>query len=69
MSVDPENADLVAANERAIRLQSEGIPTVPSTLSDELRTNPFLRAESLMLAGEVCETFLNRLRAAKNSFK
>jgi hypothetical protein len=69
LSVDPGNEDLIAANARAVALRSEGVPTVPSTLFDEFKTNPFLRAESLMSAGEDYAAFLNRMRAAKNSFK
>jgi hydroxyacylglutathione hydrolase len=44
LSVDPENPDLVARAAEIDRLRAEGRPTVPSTLGEELRTNPFLRA-------------------------
>ena len=43
-AVEPANAaiDRRSARERAKR--SAGVPTVPSTMADELQTNPFLRA-------------------------
>ena len=43
-AVEPANAaiDRRSARERAKR--SAGVPTVPSTMADELETNPFLRA-------------------------
>ncbi|MGH0034642.1 MAG: hydroxyacylglutathione hydrolase [Myxococcota bacterium] len=46
LSVEPDNPDLVARAAEVDRLRAEGRPTVPSTLGEELRTNPFLRAES-----------------------
>lgn len=42
-SIDPENPDLISrANDIALA-RAKGQPTVPSKLSTELRTNPFLR--------------------------
>jgi hydroxyacylglutathione hydrolase len=46
LTVEPENADLVARARRVDELRAQGLPTVPSTLGEELRTNPFLRAAS-----------------------
>jgi hydroxyacylglutathione hydrolase len=46
LSVEPENPDLVARARRVDELRARGLPTVPSTLGEELRTNPFLRAAS-----------------------
>ena len=68
--VEPENADVAAALERARSVRAgaaddwhDATPdemTVPSTIGDEHRTNPFLRA------GSVDE--LARRRALKDSF-
>ncbi|WP_296765729.1 hydroxyacylglutathione hydrolase [Sediminimonas sp.] len=44
MSVDPGNAALSERAERVRDARAEGRATVPSTLSEELATNPFLRA-------------------------
>ena len=44
-AVEPDNIDLIARYNHAIDLRKNNIPTLPSTLSIELKTNPFLRAE------------------------
>jgi hydroxyacylglutathione hydrolase len=41
--VEPESAELRAREERDLALQEAGVPTLPTTLDLELRTNPFLR--------------------------
>jgi hydroxyacylglutathione hydrolase len=41
--VEPSNEALGLRLENAIRLREEGRPTVPSTITEELETNPFLR--------------------------
>ena len=43
LSVDPDNAALLARAEEVERRRAAGQPTVPSTLAEELETNPFLR--------------------------
>jgi hydroxyacylglutathione hydrolase len=45
LTVDPENAALVARARRVDALRAEGKSTVPGTMADELATNPFLRAD------------------------
>jgi hydroxyacylglutathione hydrolase len=46
VTVDPENADLRARVDAVAQARAAGQPTVPSKLSEELATNPFLRATS-----------------------
>ena len=46
LSVEPENAALVARAEEIERLREQGIPTVPTTIGLEKATNPFLRPDS-----------------------
>jgi len=41
--VEPENTDLLKRDDEAMTLAEKGIPTVPSTLEMECKTNPFLR--------------------------
>ena len=60
LSVDPDNASLKARTEQAHRQRAAGQPTVPSIMSDELATNPFLRAPDVT-------TFAD-LRAKKDHF-
>jgi len=42
-SVDPDNLELVARMGKVNELRKANLPTVPSSLSEELATNPFLR--------------------------
>ncbi len=60
LSVEPENAALRARAAEVEALRARGAATLPVRLSDELATNPFLRARSADEFG--------RLRAAKDRF-
>jgi hydroxyacylglutathione hydrolase len=42
-TVEPDNADVLAAQATARAQRSRGAPTVPSSIAHERRTNPFLR--------------------------
>lgn len=46
LTVEPENAALKERMAQIVELRRQGKPTVPSTLKEELATNPFLRPES-----------------------
>ncbi len=50
LSVDPANAALVDRAEAVRAARRAGRPTVPSTIEEERRTNPFLRADEPALA-------------------
>ena len=43
LAVEPDNTALQARNQAVARLRAAGQATVPSTLDEELATNPFLR--------------------------
>ena len=45
LTVDPENSNLISRSIAIEAARSEGRPTIPSTLAEELATNPFLRAD------------------------
>ncbi|MBL1437695.1 MAG: hydroxyacylglutathione hydrolase [Rhodobacteraceae bacterium] len=60
LTIEPDNAALQVRIKDIKRLRAAGIPTVPSLLSLELATNPFLRAQS-------AESFA-KIRTAKDSF-
>lgn len=53
VTVDPQNATLKARSEAIDRMRAAGKPTVPSTLAEELATNPFLRADDTGVAAAV----------------
>lgn len=44
LTIDPENAALISRVSKIDSLRAAGRPTVPSSLADELETNPFLRS-------------------------
>jgi hydroxyacylglutathione hydrolase len=44
VTVDPENAALKMRKIEMEKLRENNLPTVPSTIGEELATNPFLRA-------------------------
>ncbi|MDJ0613652.1 MAG: hydroxyacylglutathione hydrolase [Rhizobiaceae bacterium] len=44
LSVDPDNAKLVIRAAQIDALRADGKPTLPTTIGEELDTNPFLRA-------------------------
>jgi len=79
LQVEPDNAALRQRWESASRLRSHGSPTLPSTLSDELDTNPFLRTRqpavvraAARFAGTTLDTNVDvfaSLREWKNNFK
>lgn len=43
LTVEPHNVDLQERFEHMQQLRQQGLPTVPSKIDDELKTNPFLR--------------------------
>jgi len=43
LAAEPQNAALLAFEERAKTLRAQGTPTVPTTIAQELATNPFMR--------------------------
>lgn len=51
-NVEPDNASVSAAIERAKATRAGGKPTVPSTIAEELATNPFMRAKNASELGE-----------------
>jgi hydroxyacylglutathione hydrolase len=45
LAVEPANASLQARQRACAALRERGLPTLPSTLDEELATNPFLRVD------------------------
>lgn len=60
LSREPENAALLAYQEKTQTLRDKGLPTLPSLMKDEKALNPFLRAKSADEFGA--------LRSAKDNF-
>lgn len=74
VTADPGNAALKARLAEVEEKTAKGIPTVPTTVGDELATNPFVRANTPEVAaamgmpGASPEKVLGEVRARKDSF-
>ena len=55
--LEPTNADITSKLARVEAQRKEGKPTVPSTIGEEKRTNPFLRANSAELRRTLQDRF------------
>lgn len=55
--LEPANADVTAKLARVHRLRTEGLPTVPTSIHEEKRTNPFLRWDSAELRASLRSRF------------
>lgn len=53
LTIEPANADLISRVDDISKMRAEGHATVPSFLSEEIRTNPFLRADTPELQAAV----------------
>lgn len=78
-TVEPDNADILSFERRCRRLLHAGQPTIPSTIADERRINPFLRtavpevrAAAAAMSGQTSDTdaaVFAKLRRWKDDFK
>lgn len=74
LTIEPDNAALISRVERVRSERAAGRPTVPSLLSDELATNPFLRANvpsvkaALNMANASDEEVFAAIRRRKDHF-
>ncbi len=74
LSIEPGNEDLIRRAEQVTRLRERGEATVPSSLAEEKRANPFLRADNEALqaaaglAGLDAVSAFAEIRRRKDSF-
>eukprot|EP00541_Cyclophora_tenuis_P003977 CAMPEP_0116557182 /NCGR_PEP_ID=MMETSP0397-20121206/9096_1 /TAXON_ID=216820 /ORGANISM="Cyclophora tenuis, Strain ECT3854" /LENGTH=261 /DNA_ID=CAMNT_0004082607 /DNA_START=135 /DNA_END=920 /DNA_ORIENTATION=- len=77
MSVEPGNEDLVKRVEEVKARRAQGLPTVPSKMGEEKKTNPFLRVDvsdeirrnvGVTAADSPAEAFA-KVRRAKDTFR
>ena len=70
---EPDNAAAEAALARANEKRARGEPTVPSTIGDELATNPFLRCDGAAIRarfpGATAAEVFAAVRKAKDTFR
>ena len=46
LAVEPNNANLISWAQRAQELRDKKLPTLPSTIGQELQVNPFMRCDT-----------------------
>ena len=74
VTVEPDNAALRARAEQITELRARNAPTIPSTLGEEKRTNPFLRADvpemqaAIGMAGAEPAAVFAEIRSRKDAF-
>jgi hydroxyacylglutathione hydrolase len=74
LTVDPDNADLRRRAEKVAALRAAGTATLPTTMAEELATNPFLRVERpdiqahLGLSGADPAVVFAEMRTRKDKF-
>ena len=74
LTIDPENPDLISRVREVADKRASGTPTVPSLLSEELATNPFLRAHDpaiqahLGMTGANATDVFTEIRTRKDNF-
>ncbi|MCU7870107.1 MAG: hydroxyacylglutathione hydrolase [Candidatus Thiodiazotropha sp. (ex Lucinoma borealis)] len=66
--IEPENPDLGRRLQIEREKSQSGIPTVPSVLSEELMTNPFLRTEVMSVVGAAERASGNKLTTPGDVF-
>lgn len=74
LTIEPDNPDLISRVSKITSARAAGRPTVPSTLAEELATNPFLRAHvpaiaaTLNMTGADPVDVFTAIRAQKDIF-
>ena len=74
LTVDPQNEKLKARRTKELEQLQKGLPTVPSTLREELDTNPFLRESETSIIDHLDMVNLDpisrftKIRALKDNF-
>lgn len=56
LTIEPANSALISRCQAITSARAAGLPTVPSSLADEIATNPFLRADVPALLTELNQT-------------
>ena len=74
VTVDPQNEKLISRRTKELEQLQKGLPTVPSTLREELDTNPFLRESELTIVDHLNMAHLDpisrftKIRVLKDNF-
>lgn len=77
LSVEPGNEELVARAKEIMEMRERGEPTVPSTIGEEKRTNPFVRVDISeeirknvgVTSDDTDDDAFAKVRSAKDNFR
>ena len=77
LSVEPGNEELVARAQQVMQMRERGEPTVPSTIGEEKRTNPFVRVDVSeeirknvgVTSDDTDDDAFAKVRSAKDNFR
>ncbi|XP_050209625.1 hydroxyacylglutathione hydrolase cytoplasmic-like [Mercurialis annua] len=73
LSIEPDNVKLHEKLKWAQKQRQEGLPTIPSTIEEELETNPYMRVDLPELMAKVgCESpveTIQKLRKQKDNWR
>jgi len=65
---EPDNIAITARQKIELLKREQGLPTLPTTISEELRTNPFLRCHSVGLKKQVAAQMAQELHSDLETF-
>lgn len=65
---EPDNLAIVLRQKIELSKREQGLPTLPTTISEELRTNPFLRCHSVSLKKRVATQMAQELHSDLETF-
>lgn len=65
---EPDNSAITVRQEIELIKREQALPTLPTTISEELRTNPFLRCHSVSLKKQVATQMAQELHSDLETF-
>ena len=74
LTIDPKNQELIKRVQFTKKIRSEGLPTVPSSMGEEKKTNPFLRPwnrnirTNIGMLDATDEEVFGKIRALKDAY-
>ncbi|WP_413692324.1 hydroxyacylglutathione hydrolase [Psychromonas sp. KJ10-2] len=69
LAVDPNNQDLIAYIKQVSKLRQQGVPTIPTSIAQEKRINPFFRYDDPDLLANVQAILAEPITAGEGLFK
>lgn len=68
LSIEPNNTDILSKKVQAHNLRNSNLPTIPVTLNDELKCNPFLRTDDTQYQAYLSTRFNQDLNSETKCF-